>query len=92
MATCLSFYKFSPFCKRIYSKRKEFAPTGKKFFSFRADPFAAGDKINLDIFFFFHLPIRSKFDSFRVNVFSWDKISLDRATFLIMYQFPLKDR
>ena len=60
----VDFHRFSPwrqilwlsFCfsahrrlwKRVYSKRKEFAPTGSKFFSFRIDPFIQGDKINLD--------------------------------------------
>ena len=32
----------SPFWKGIYSKRKEFAPSGSKFFSFREGPFTEG--------------------------------------------------
>ena len=30
----------SPFWKGIFSKRKEFAPNGSKFFPFRVDPFS----------------------------------------------------
>ena len=30
------------FLKRVNSKRKEFAPTGSKFFPFRVDPFSEG--------------------------------------------------
>ena len=33
---------FSPCAKGVYSKRKEFAPTGSKFFPFRVDPFQKG--------------------------------------------------
>ena len=32
----------SPFGKGIYSKRKEFAPLGRKFFPFTADPLSEG--------------------------------------------------
>ena len=31
-----------PFWNRVYSKRKEFAPCGSKFFPFRVDPFSRG--------------------------------------------------
>ena len=31
-----------PFLKDTYSKRKEFAPLGSKFFPFRVDPFSEG--------------------------------------------------
>ena len=30
--------------KRVFSKRKEFAPKGSKFFSFRVDPFPEGSQ------------------------------------------------
>ena len=33
---------FAPSCKGVYSKRKEFAPRGSKFFPFRVDPFLEG--------------------------------------------------
>ena len=32
----------NPFIKGVYSKRKEFAPRGSKFFPFRVDPFLEG--------------------------------------------------
>ena len=32
----------APFWKRVFSKRKEFAPSGSKLFPFRADPFSEG--------------------------------------------------
>ena len=32
------------FMTRVNSKRKEFAPSGSKFFPFRADPFSEGAK------------------------------------------------
>ena len=34
---------FVPFSKGVYSIRKEFAPTGSKFFPYRIDPFSEGD-------------------------------------------------
>ena len=34
---------FFPFWKGVYSKRKEFAPKGSKFFPFRVEPFSEGD-------------------------------------------------
>ena len=34
----------TPFRKRVYSKRKEFAPIGSNFFPFRVDPFSEGSK------------------------------------------------
>ena len=42
MTSCLLYCKLSPFWKEVYSKRKEFAPTGSKFFPFRVDPFSEG--------------------------------------------------
>ena len=33
---------FASLLKGVYSKRKEFAPPGSKFFSFRIDPFSEG--------------------------------------------------
>ena len=33
---------FAFFWKGVYSKRKEFAPSGSKFFPFRIDPFQKG--------------------------------------------------
>ena len=33
-----------PFCKEVYSLRKEFAPTGSKFFPLRLDPSSEGEK------------------------------------------------
>ena len=38
----------SPCWKRVYSKRKEFAPMGSKFFPFRVDPFSEGRQNNFD--------------------------------------------
>ena len=35
-----------PFWKGVYSKRKEFAPSGSKVFPFTADPLSEGDKTN----------------------------------------------
>ena len=37
--SCLLRCILSPFLKGVYSKRKEFAPLGSKFFPFRVDPF-----------------------------------------------------
>ena len=34
---------FIPSLKWVYSKRKEFAPSGSKFFPFRVDPISQGD-------------------------------------------------
>ena len=36
---------FAPFWKGTYSKRKEFAPIGSKFFPFRVDPFQIGTDV-----------------------------------------------
>ena len=36
------------FLKRVYSKRKEFAPTGSKFFPVRVDPFEEGKQNTSD--------------------------------------------
>ena len=36
--------------KWIYSKRKEFAPSGSKFFSFREDPYSEGSQNNFERF------------------------------------------
>ena len=38
----LAFLHTYPFWKGVYSKRKEFAPHGSKFFPFRVDPFSEG--------------------------------------------------
>ena len=38
----------NPFCRGTYSKRKEFAPTGSKFFPFRVDPFSEGMQKQFD--------------------------------------------
>ena len=59
---CPPFYKGDNFCdfmfallyiksllKNIYSKKKEFAPCGSKFFPFRVDSFSEG---NLFIYFY----------------------------------------
>ena len=46
-----------PLCKVIYSKGKEFAPKGSKFFPFRVDPLT---EVNLNRGFF----------AFRVEAFS----------------------
>ena len=35
-----------PFWKGVFSKRKEFAPRGSKFFPFRVDPFSEGMQCN----------------------------------------------
>ena len=35
---------YTPFWKGVYSKRKEFAPKGSKFFPFRVEPFSEGRK------------------------------------------------
>ena len=37
----------NPFLKGFYSKRKEFAPTGSKFFPFTVDPFSEGRQNNM---------------------------------------------
>ena len=39
----------SPYRKGIYFKRKEFAPNGSKFFSFKVDPFLKGLQNNLTV-------------------------------------------
>ena len=41
--TLSNFKIFVPFCKGVYSIRKEFALRGGKFFPYRADPFSEGD-------------------------------------------------
>ena len=38
--SCLYFSPISPFCKGVYSKRKELAPKGSKFFPFKVNPFS----------------------------------------------------
>ena len=43
---CLLFCTSIPFWKRVYSKRKEFAPKGSKFFSFKVDSFPEGRQNN----------------------------------------------
>ena len=35
-------YLYIPFWKEVFSKKKEFAPRGNKFFLFRVDPFSEG--------------------------------------------------
>ena len=40
MTSYLPSCTLSPFWKEIYSKRKEFAPTGSKFFPVRVNPFS----------------------------------------------------
>ena len=40
VTSCLLSYAPNSFWKGIYSKRKEFASTGSKFFPFRVDPFS----------------------------------------------------
>ena len=42
LTLCLSFLTPIPFWNRVYSKRKEFAPFGSKFFPLRVDPFSEG--------------------------------------------------
>ena len=44
MACYLPFRTLNPICKMVYSKRKEFAPIGSKFFPFIVDPFHKGAK------------------------------------------------
>ena len=39
---------YTPFWKGVYSKRKEFAPKGSKFFPFRVEPFSKGRQNNVD--------------------------------------------
>ena len=69
-----------PFWKVVYSKRKEFAPKGSKFFPFRVDHFSEGSK-----FFPFrvdHFSEGSKFFPFRVAHFSnRSKFLLEQTTF-----------
>ena len=43
MTSYMLFCTLNPICKRVYSKRKEFAPRGSKFFPFRVDPFSDSD-------------------------------------------------
>ena len=44
------FLRTDSLLKRVYSKRKEFAPFGSKFFPFRVDPFKKGGKNNLTFY------------------------------------------
>ena len=44
MTSCFLYCMPSPFWKGVYSLRKEFAPSGSKFFPYRVDPFTEGDK------------------------------------------------
>ena len=40
-----------PLLERVYFKKKEFAPTGSKFFHFRVDPCSKGSEIEFDSYF-----------------------------------------
>ena len=51
MTSCLPDCTATPFWKRVYSIRKEFAPVGSKFFPYRIDPFSERDKTILTIAF-----------------------------------------
>ena len=42
-----AFQCISVFLKEVYSKRKEFAPNGSKFFPFKVDPFSEGRQNSL---------------------------------------------
>ena len=44
MTSCLRSFTPIHFCKAVYFERKEFAPTGSKFFPFIVDLFSEGDK------------------------------------------------
>ena len=46
VVSCLLFGTKRPFWKGVDSKRKEFAPTGSKVFTFRLDPFLEGNTIS----------------------------------------------
>ena len=48
MTSCFPFLHTHPFWKSVYSKWKEFAPTGSKLFPFRVDPFSKGRQNNFD--------------------------------------------
>ena len=48
VTSCLLSWTGIPSQKEVYSKRKEFAPRGSKFFPFRVDPFEDGDRIHFD--------------------------------------------
>ena len=47
VTSCLFFCTLSLFKKGVYTKRKEFAPLGGKFFPFMVDPFSEGRQNNL---------------------------------------------
>ena len=48
VTSCLLSSTPSTLPKRVYSKKKEFAPRGSKSFSFRVDPFSEGKLIQFD--------------------------------------------
>ena len=48
MTSCFLFCTPRPFQKGVYSRRKEFAPMGSKFFPSRIDPFSEGRQNNFD--------------------------------------------
>ena len=43
-----AFLHITPHLNRAYFKRKEFPPTGRKFFPFKVGPFSEGRQINLN--------------------------------------------
>ena len=49
VTSCLFYYKPSIFWKGIFSKRKEFAPMGSKFFPFKKYPFLEERKNNFEM-------------------------------------------
>ena len=45
---CYALRHTTPLLKKVYSKRREFAPLGSKFSPFRVDPFKKDNENNLD--------------------------------------------
>ena len=48
VTSCFVFLYMKPLLKRVYFKRKEFAPKGSKFFPFKVDLFSKGKQNNFD--------------------------------------------
>ena len=68
MTSCLVSSIWNPFWKGVYSKRKEFAPNGSKFFPFRVDPFSGRSQKQ-----FWQLPPLKVYPfPFNKEKFDWD--------------------